>query len=460
MSGYNPQADYEKFIKNRPRQDIVVQRGNGPDFIDVFNAYAGERVIKIPFDRHNNYEIEDGVICPAGHVVLEGEHMFGATIEASATMTAMIDSVRLKTDSLHIKNLHFKCGVSGTLRADHAIRARSMHSAQAVPDWKCNILLENLRVTYANGYGIHLDNPVANAEESSGWVRNTTIREGKGGLYCDMSDVWMDELYIGNMSDVAGDDYLAGIYVKRGGCQINHPYIFSGFKHGIVINKPWVQVNHGVIDNLQHHGIFMRSADYCTVEASISQCSQKTDNTYSCVYIDGGSENNLFKLKLGKRTGSNEAKYGIEEKTGADTNEYHVFFEAAVWGTDKYVLGGTGSVIKIARDDKYPIFVPYNGKILDINESDTSDHTADVATPLSETRDILALIVKSPRISGTGHLEWYPNEGADTFQASSSYDCHTVALAAGLNRVKYKQSVANDDFDVYCMGYWCEDINR
>lgn len=101
------------------------------------------------------------------------------------------------------------------------------------------------------------------------------------------------------------------------------------------------------------------------------------------------------------------------------------------------------------------ITVPYNGKIADINESDTSDHTLDLETALSETREIVEISVGVNRISGTGDLNVYPNEETLSSILHRNANCRGmyVTLAAGMNRLKYAQSVANDDFDLRCFGY-------
>lgn len=99
------------------------------------------------------------------------------------------------------------------------------------------------------------------------------------------------------------------------------------------------------------------------------------------------------------------------------------------------------------------IYVPYNAKIADINEVDTNLHTLDLATALSESRNITAVIISHTRIAGTGNLQVYPNEGSRYLNVDWASAGTTVVLAAGTNRLQYKQSVANDDFDLYCLGY-------
>lgn len=99
-------------------------------------------------------------------------------------------------------------------------------------------------------------------------------------------------------------------------------------------------------------------------------------------------------------------------------------------------------------------FVPYNGKIADITEADTNKHTLDLATALSESRKIISVQVACLRMSGTGELWLYPNEGSNYYRLSAGiYTPPFCYIKDGTQRLQYKQSVANDDFDLYCFGY-------
>ena len=102
------------------------------------------------------------------------------------------------------------------------------------------------------------------------------------------------------------------------------------------------------------------------------------------------------------------------------------------------------------------IFVPYNGKIADITHADTDNHTLDLAAALSETRTIITVAVRPVRVSGTGSLKKFPNEGYYRDQGLY-YDVTTwMVIKYGTNRLQYALTDANDDFDVYCFGYVVE----
>ena len=112
------------------------------------------------------------------------------------------------------------------------------------------------------------------------------------------------------------------------------------------------------------------------------------------------------------------------------------------------------------RPVKRQFFVPYSGKIADITHADTDKHTLDLATALSDTRKIIMVIITWIRISGTGELAVYPNEGTGTHYGaswtSSSIASFPLVIKDGTQRLQYALSVASDDFDMYCKGYVVE----
>jgi len=103
-----------------------------------------------------------------------------------------------------------------------------------------------------------------------------------------------------------------------------------------------------------------------------------------------------------------------------------------------------------------PRFIPYNGKIADISEPDTEKHYLDLEAALGESRKIIAVFLCMNRISGTGVLRWFPNEGANYTYGTWLSPLLCIIIKDGTQRAQYQQSVANDDFDVYCYGYIVE----
>ena len=102
------------------------------------------------------------------------------------------------------------------------------------------------------------------------------------------------------------------------------------------------------------------------------------------------------------------------------------------------------------------IFVPYNAKIADINEADINKHFLDLETALGETRKIVALTVLVIRIAGTGNFVLYPNEGFASRTLSSYGVWDMFVIADGTQRAQYRQTVADDDWDLWCLGYVVE----
>ena len=108
-------------------------------------------------------------------------------------------------------------------------------------------------------------------------------------------------------------------------------------------------------------------------------------------------------------------------------------------------------------------FVPYNGKIADITHADTNLHTLTLANAAgtgaiaSETRKIIGLLIDPYRISGTGVFHVFPNSGAkDESCSSGQFMYGIIVIANNTQTLTYHLTVANDDFDLYCLGYVVE----
>jgi hypothetical protein len=112
------------------------------------------------------------------------------------------------------------------------------------------------------------------------------------------------------------------------------------------------------------------------------------------------------------------------------------------------------------------IFVPYNGKIADISKTDTNKYyltlanSAGTGAITGETRKIIAVLIGANRMAGTGSFYVYPNEGQSivvvNYPWSGAFYIHYIVVKDGTQRLQYSQSVANDDFDLYCFGYVVE----
>ena len=113
-------------------------------------------------------------------------------------------------------------------------------------------------------------------------------------------------------------------------------------------------------------------------------------------------------------------------------------------GSDEISLAGLAGQV---------VFVPYNGKIADITHADTDKHTLALATPLSETRTIISISFRPERISGTGSFFVYPNEGAKGQGFAPNTWAADIVIASASQRLQYSLAVANDDWDIFCLGY-------
>jgi len=120
---------------------------------------------------------------------------------------------------------------------------------------------------------------------------------------------------------------------------------------------------------------------------------------------------------------------------------------------------GVGSLRRVRTQQ---FFVPYNGKIADITEADTNKHyltlanSAGTGAIAGETRKIIAVSVRVDRAAGTGMLNFFPKEGVNSSGQTLNFMYSPIIIADGTQRLQYSQTVANDDFDLYCLGYVVE----
>jgi len=103
--------------------------------------------------------------------------------------------------------------------------------------------------------------------------------------------------------------------------------------------------------------------------------------------------------------------------------------------------------------------VPCNELIAsNLTEDDGDKHFLDLATALSEARKIVSVKLACARVSGSGHLQVYPNEG-EKFAELPTWEGYwgaEVDVKDGSQRLQYALANANDVFNLYCMGYIVE----
>ena len=99
-------------------------------------------------------------------------------------------------------------------------------------------------------------------------------------------------------------------------------------------------------------------------------------------------------------------------------------------------------------------FVPYNGKIADLQENDITKHFEDISAFVPA--NCVAVILASSRAAGTGNILYFPNESTKDTTSFAIYGSHSVivALASGTQRFQWRNTVANDDWDIYMFGYF------
>jgi hypothetical protein len=153
------------------------------------------------------------------------------------------------------------------------------------------------------------------------------------------------------------------------------------------------------------------------------------------------------------------AKNGHSSKTVNDSWLYvRVLHKAAVAG----VQGKTSCIISGSGGRNITVFVPYNGKIADIIEDDTDKHFLNLEIALGETRKIVAVMLVAARMDGGGSFLVYPNEGVTNIQGIQgqgetwNFYMGLCVIKENSQRLQYSQLWANDDWDLYCLGYVVE----
>ena len=94
---------------------------------------------------------------------------------------------------------------------------------------------------------------------------------------------------------------------------------------------------------------------------------------------------------------------------------------------------------------------PADGKIYDITHADTLEHS--VGLPAGYPENTRAIIAVNARQAGTGFLRMRTTSGSSSYMPSVLGTTHAFWVRAVDGQFYYRQTVANDDFDVYALGY-------
>ena len=95
-------------------------------------------------------------------------------------------------------------------------------------------------------------------------------------------------------------------------------------------------------------------------------------------------------------------------------------------------------------------------QIADLQENDTTAHIEDFSHILPP--GTLAILIVPQRISGTGNFQIFPrSHGTKNWVATID----SFSLVTVKNReLKWKNTVANDDWDIYLLGYFVQKRTR
>lgn len=96
-------------------------------------------------------------------------------------------------------------------------------------------------------------------------------------------------------------------------------------------------------------------------------------------------------------------------------------------------------------------------KVADLQENDSTPHLLDLSSIVSE--ECIAILITAVRASGTGQFQVYPRSHASqTVNLATSTDINVVPIKN--QELKWENSVANDDWDIYLWGYFVQKRTR
>ncbi len=94
---------------------------------------------------------------------------------------------------------------------------------------------------------------------------------------------------------------------------------------------------------------------------------------------------------------------------------------------------------------------PASGKIADITHADTAEHS--MALPAGFPGNTRAILVLGNRIAGTGNFVLRSVSGVGIAGRLAHYSAHLWWVRAIDGLFYYNLTVANDDWDIYGVGY-------
>ena len=100
------------------------------------------------------------------------------------------------------------------------------------------------------------------------------------------------------------------------------------------------------------------------------------------------------------------------------------------------------------------ILVPYNAKIADITHGDVNFHTFDL-TSVGIPSNAVMVILNITRMGGAQAIDPYPYSGTQVMKQAVA-NRQDILLPIVNGEFKYKLQLANDDFDVFCFGYFLQ----
>jgi len=98
-------------------------------------------------------------------------------------------------------------------------------------------------------------------------------------------------------------------------------------------------------------------------------------------------------------------------------------------------------------------------KIADLQENDTNPHLVDLSSIVPPKTK--AILIRAERKAGTGVFLCFPMSGSTYYVGADDQDQKSCSLITIKNQeLKWRNNVANDDWDLIFYGYFVEVVTR
>lgn len=115
------------------------------------------------------------------------------------------------------------------------------------------------------------------------------------------------------------------------------------------------------------------------------------------------------------------------------------------------------AVIHLLKRGQFCAFQGMNDKVATITHADVNQHTITLAS-MGLPSNAVVLILAALRTLGGGEFKAFPYDGGHSIYIGSGAFVKTRGkpVAIANERLTYNLTLANDTFDLHCLGYWTQ----